>query len=261
MTPKGATGTMAVPSPSPQHPTAPLVPPRLPQGRWPQPGTAPRTPCLPPYKTNTTGPYRQILYGFHGLRKGWERSYKKKVGPSHSLKPPPGCPLRWLDSYPVVLGSTGINWAHWDGKLGRGKRLAAGPVTSRHQPPVSRRAPQPLGCCRQPGMKNLLRKLVPNTPCPGAGQRRSDFKLEHQIIQWTQSKKKKNKTARESYQPLRSACTAVPPGPIPSLCTRASCFPAACPLHTGPGRGHELPVMPGASAGITHQGPLHGRLR
>lgn len=126
---------------------------------------------------------------------------QKKVGPSHSLKPPPGCPLRWLDSYPVVLGSTGINWAHWDGKLGRGKRLAAGPVTSRHQPPVSRRASQPLGCCRQPGMKNLLRKLVPNTPCPGAGQRRSDFKLEHQITQWTQSKKKKIKQLGSPISP------------------------------------------------------------
>lgn len=46
------------------------------------------------------------------------------------------------------------------------------------------------------------------------------------------------------------------PGPIPSLRTRASCFPAACLLHMGLGRGHELPEMLGAtraSAGITHQ--------
>lgn len=85
---------------------------------------------------------------------------------------------------------------------------------------------------------------------PGEGQGRSDFKLEHQIIQWTQSKKNKIKQLGSPISP------SAWPGPIPSLRTLASCFPAACLLHTGLGRGHELPVMLGAtraSAGITHQ--------
>lgn len=129
-------------------PQLPWCHPISPQGRWPQPGAAPLTPCPPSlhgaaYKTNTTGPYRQILYGFHGLRKGWERSYKIKLVPvtarSHLLAARCAGLTRTL-WYWDQLGSTGrTGMANWAGVSGW--MPAPSPPGTNHPRPAGLRSP------------------------------------------------------------------------------------------------------------------------